>query len=84
MGLRAIMVRLSTGPRFGRLDADFRSACVDPEERLAGLAHSDPGEAHLIWISHDPRTRIGAHLRRTTLDEFLPHTVPVVLRGGGV
>jgi len=88
----AIGVRLdSSGPalfRQTRVGLDgreftmlkFRSMCADAEQRLAGLAHLNSGGSRLIRIPSDPRvTRLGAFLRRTSLDE-LPQLLNV-LRG---
>ncbi len=48
----------------------FRSMCVDAERRLADLA-SDDGNAIRKKLRRDPRfTRIGALLRRTSIDEL--------------
>jgi lipopolysaccharide/colanic/teichoic acid biosynthesis glycosyltransferase len=88
----AIGVRLdSSGPaifRQRRVGIDgrqftmlkFRSMADDAEQRLAGLAHLNTGGSHMIRIPSDPRvTRLGAFLRRSSLDE-LPQLVNV-LRG---
>jgi lipopolysaccharide/colanic/teichoic acid biosynthesis glycosyltransferase len=58
----------------------FRSMCVDAEARLAELrAHSEGNEV-LFKMRNDPRiTRVGAILRRLSLDE-LPQLVNI-LRG---
>jgi exopolysaccharide biosynthesis polyprenyl glycosylphosphotransferase len=59
----------------------FRSMGVDAEQRLAQLAGvADAGNTVLFKMRHDPRvTRVGALLRRYSLDE-LPQLVNV-LRG---
>src|SRR6185503_2415637 len=52
----------------------FRSMAIDAEQRLADLLASDPA-ARAEWdkdhkLRNDPRvTRLGAFLRRTSLDE---------------
>jgi exopolysaccharide biosynthesis polyprenyl glycosylphosphotransferase len=50
----------------------FRTMCVDAEERLAELRqHNDQRDGPLFKIRNDPRTtRIGAVLRRYSLDEL--------------
>lgn len=58
----------------------FRTMVVDAEARLAALAHLNemPADSPLFKISNDPRlTRIGAVLRRYSLDE-LPQLFNVV------
>jgi len=48
----------------------FRSMCVDAEERLAALAGQSEDESR-FKMRRDPRiTRVGAFLRRTSLDEL--------------
>ncbi|TDH61068.1 sugar transferase [Dankookia rubra] len=90
-----LIVRRDGGPalyshtRIGRAGRPFpclkfRSMVLDAETRLAELLASDPAAAE-EWatrrkLPHDPRiTRIGAFLRRTSLDE-LPQLLNV-LRG---
>ena len=86
----AIAIRLdSPGPvlfrqvRVGRDGAPFtmlkfRTMCADAEQRLAQLA---PREGHVLFkMARDPRvTRVGALLRRYSLDE-LPQLINI-LRG---
>jgi exopolysaccharide biosynthesis polyprenyl glycosylphosphotransferase len=69
--------RIGTGGRqFTMLK--FRSMVVDAERRRAGLAHLNEGNDVLFKVRHDPRvTRVGAVLRRFSLDE-LPQLVNVV------
>jgi lipopolysaccharide/colanic/teichoic acid biosynthesis glycosyltransferase len=58
----------------------FRSMSADAEQRLAGLAHLNAGGSRMIRIPSDPRvTRLGAFLRRSSLDE-VPQLINV-LRG---
>lgn len=90
--LVALLVRLgSRGPavfrqvRSGR-DGEpftiwkFRTMVVDAEERLDGLRSLNQGAGPLFKLRDDPRiTRLGAFLRRTSIDE-LPQLVNV-LRG---
>ena len=56
----------------------FRTMVVDAEARKAELAHLNEGSGPLFKMKRDPRiTRVGAFLRRTSLDE-LPQLVNVV------
>lgn len=49
----------------------FRTMCVDAESRVADLAQYDQGAGPLFKMQDDPRvTRVGAFLRRTSLDEL--------------
>jgi exopolysaccharide biosynthesis polyprenyl glycosylphosphotransferase len=49
----------------------FRSMVVDAEARLAGLAVANEGAGPLFKMRNDPRTtRVGAVLRRYSLDEL--------------
>jgi exopolysaccharide biosynthesis polyprenyl glycosylphosphotransferase len=49
----------------------FRTMVVDAEELLAGLAAVNEGAGPLFKMADDPRvTRIGAFLRKTSLDEL--------------
>lgn len=92
-GALALAIRLSSaGPVFFRQQrvgrggtiftiTKFRSMVVDAEERRDALAeHSIYADARLFKVTEDPRvTRVGAFLRRTSLDE-LPQLLNV-LRG---
>src|SRR6187200_241052 len=56
----------------------FRSMAVDAEGRLADLAHLNEIQGRAFKITNDPRvTRVGAFLRRTSLDE-LPQMLNVI------
>ncbi|PZE86209.1 sugar transferase [Curtobacterium sp. MCBD17_032] len=49
----------------------FRTMCVDAERRMADLAALNEGAGPLFKMRADPRvTRVGAVLRRTSLDEL--------------
>ncbi|MFI7589569.1 sugar transferase [Spongisporangium articulatum] len=85
----ALAVRLSSsGPAFfrqTRVGADgreftivkFRTMVVDAEAHLARLAHLSDGNGILFKMRADPRvTRVGAFLRRYSLDE-LPQLINV-------
>ncbi len=49
----------------------FRTMCVDAESRIAELAAANEGSGPLFKLQRDPRvTRVGAFLRRTSLDEL--------------
>ncbi|WP_420369724.1 sugar transferase [Curtobacterium sp. L1-20] len=49
----------------------FRTMCTDAEDRVAALAPSNEGAGPLFKMKDDPRvTRVGAVLRRTSLDEL--------------
>jgi exopolysaccharide biosynthesis polyprenyl glycosylphosphotransferase len=49
----------------------FRTMCVDAEARMADLAAHNEGAGPLFKLQHDPRvTRVGAFLRKTSLDEL--------------
>ncbi len=77
----AIGVKLDGGPvffrqtRVGRHGREFtmlkfRSMIVDAEQRVAELVTSNDGAGPLFKMKHDPRiTRVGAVLRRYSLDE---------------
>jgi exopolysaccharide biosynthesis polyprenyl glycosylphosphotransferase len=86
----ALAVRLtSSGPalfrqrRVGANGQDFlvfkfRTMYRDAEERLAGLKGQNESDGLLFKIKDDPRiTRVGAFLRRTSIDE-LPQLLNVV------
>ena len=87
----ALAVRLtSPGPalfrqtRIGRDGHEFRvvkfrTMYVDAESRLAGLRAANETDGLLFKIADDPRiTRIGAFLRRTSIDE-LPQLLNVLV-----
>jgi len=49
----------------------FRSMCVDAEEKLEGLREKNEMSGPMFKMSKDPRiTRVGAFLRKTSLDEI--------------
>ncbi|GER22688.1 exopolysaccharide biosynthesis polyprenyl glycosylphosphotransferase [Zafaria cholistanensis] len=49
----------------------FRTMCTDAERELERLAHLNEGSGPLFKLRHDPRiTRVGAWLRKFSLDEF--------------
>lgn len=81
--LIAAVVRLDDGGpvffrqrRVGRGGAPFsilkfRTMCVDAEAKVAELATANQGAGPLFKLQDDPRvTRVGAFLRRTSLDEL--------------
>lgn len=87
--LVALAVRLdSKGPIFFRQERigilgtpftmlKFRSMAVDAEQQLAGLMAQNEGHGVLFKLKVDPRvTRVGAFLRRYSLDE-LPQLINV-------
>jgi exopolysaccharide biosynthesis polyprenyl glycosylphosphotransferase len=85
----AVAVKLDGGPiffrqiRVGRHGREFsmlkfRSMVVDAEQRLTGLRGANDGAGPLFKLKDDPRvTRVGALLRRYSLDE-LPQLVNVL------
>jgi exopolysaccharide biosynthesis polyprenyl glycosylphosphotransferase len=57
------------GRRFQMLK--FRTMVEDAEDRLAEVAHLNEAQGHFFKIADDPRiTRVGAHLRRWSIDEL--------------
>jgi exopolysaccharide biosynthesis polyprenyl glycosylphosphotransferase len=81
--LAAVLVRIdSPGPalfRQERVGRDgrrfqmlkFRTMVEDAEDRLAEVAHLNEAEGNFFKIADDPRiTRLGAHLRRWSIDEL--------------
>jgi exopolysaccharide biosynthesis polyprenyl glycosylphosphotransferase len=86
----AIAVKLDGGPvlfrqtrvgRHGRRFSmlKFRTMVVDAEQRLGELRPDNDGAGPLFKLKHDPRvTRVGAILRRYSLDE-LPQLVNVLM-----
>ncbi|WP_267423507.1 MULTISPECIES: sugar transferase [unclassified Curtobacterium] len=79
----ALVIRLDDGgpvffrqTRVGRGAAEFsilkfRTMCVDAEARMAALHRENEGAGPLFKMKDDPRvTRVGAFLRRTSLDEL--------------
>lgn len=89
LALVALAVRLdSEGPVFFRQERigilgtpftmlKFRSMAADAEEQLAGLMAQNEGHGVLFKLKADPRvTRVGAILRRYSLDE-LPQLINV-------
>ncbi|ROS65372.1 Undecaprenyl-phosphate galactose phosphotransferase WbaP/exopolysaccharide biosynthesis polyprenyl glycosylphosphotransferase [Curtobacterium sp. PhB172] len=49
----------------------FRTMCVDAEARMAALQAANEGAGPLFKMKDDPRvTRVGAFLRKTSLDEL--------------
>jgi len=88
--LIAVMIKASSrGPIFfvqqrsglnGRLFNlyKFRTMVVDAEQLKPSLAHDNEMDGPVFKMKHDPRiTRVGAFLRRTSLDE-LPQLINVV------
>jgi len=76
-------VRMGTGDKTFRI-FKFRSMAVDAEERKAEVAHLNKhlqygGDPRMFKIENDPRvTRLGAYLRKWSLDE-LPQLFNVVV-----
>nr|WP_273544471.1 sugar transferase [Arthrobacter jiangjiafuii] len=69
--------RVGAGGRYFRM-YKFRSMVVDAEDRLGSLRSRSEGNGVLFKLKEDPRvTRVGAFLRRFSLDE-LPQLVNVV------
>ncbi|WIB26941.1 sugar transferase [Curtobacterium sp. MCSS17_015] len=79
----AVAIRLDDGgpvlfrqQRVGRGGSEFsivkfRTMCVDAEDRKAELLAANEGSGPLFKLQADPRvTRVGAFLRRTSLDEL--------------
>ncbi|WIE76085.1 sugar transferase [Curtobacterium sp. MCSS17_007] len=79
----ALAIRLDDGgpvlfrqERIGRGGAPFRickfrTMCIDAEDRVSELDALDEGAGPLFKVRQDPRvTRVGAFLRRTSLDEL--------------
>ena len=70
-------LRVGRGGRMFRM-LKFRSMVVDADRRLAVHADDNVGSGLLFKLAHDPRvTRVGAVLRRLSLDE-LPQLFNVV------
>lgn len=62
--------RVGRGGRSFRI-CKFRTMCTDAEDRVADLAAENEGAGPLFKMRQDPRvTRVGAFLRRTSLDEL--------------
>lgn len=83
LAVLAVVIRLDDGgpvffrqTRVGRGGAEFpilkfRTMCVDAEARMATLHDANEGAGPLFKMKDDPRvTRVGAFLRRTSLDEL--------------
>jgi exopolysaccharide biosynthesis polyprenyl glycosylphosphotransferase len=75
----AIFVQQRVGHRGRRFTFfKFRSMYVDAEQRLAEVMHRNETDGPVFKIRNDPRiTRVGAVLRRTSLDE-LPQLINVL------